>query len=116
MVREIKRWHKLFEPPTLTRAPIPYIPRIICPCSQILAVAVPGNEGDCPFISLKSIIRNQSKGLECGMSMVGTSFEKTYVIYHGNSRQVVLAPYTPIFIVLTEHVMSPRDLLSTPHV
>ena len=88
-----------------------FAPRIICPPSQYLAEAVPENEGDNPFISLKSIIRNQSKGLGCGVGMVGTSVEKNlrdsliYVL-------VVVAPYMRILICSILFSASSLRLLS----
>lgn len=45
------------------------------PAQPLLAEAVPEDEGDYPCTSRRSVIRNQSKGLACGVSMVEVSFE-----------------------------------------
>jgi len=45
------------------------------PAQPLLAEAVPEDEEDCPCTSRRSVIRNQSKGLACGVSMVEVSFE-----------------------------------------
>lgn len=45
------------------------------PAQPIIAEAVPEDEEDYPCTSRRSVIRNQSKGLACGVSMVEVSFE-----------------------------------------
>ena len=57
-----------------------HAPHIICPPSQYLAAAVPGDEEDHLCIWYGSTIRNQSKGPVFGAGMVGMSIEKTCVI------------------------------------
>ena len=54
-----------------------YIHLTYLPAQSLLAEAVPEDEEDCPCTSRRPVIRNQSKGSACGVSMVGVSYENS---------------------------------------
>ena len=63
------------------------------PAQSPLAAAVPGDEEDYPCISRGSVIRNQSIGSTCGVSMEEVRLRIAFAILE-NLQLVVLTSYT----------------------